>query len=211
MIAATDRHLLAILQRDARTSNTESARQLCMAPFTIWERVRKLETRQPIQRDKARLTPRALDLGLLAFISGRADERLRSFSTGEPLAARPEMQEVHPIASEDGYLVQVRFASTEAVLASLLAVYLIWGSTYLAIHYAVQGAPPFVMLGGRFLIAGGVLCVVLRLRRAAWPTWRHWRLGTPIGGNGMVAWAESQGVPSSLVALVTLIARDAHA
>ncbi len=95
-----------------------------------------------------------------------------------------------------------------AVLANLLAVYLIWGSTYLAIHYAVQGAPPFVMMGMRFLIAGGLLFVVLRLRGAAWPTWRHWRSGTLIGalllfgGNGMVAWAESQGVPSSLAALL---------
>jgi drug/metabolite transporter (DMT)-like permease len=95
-----------------------------------------------------------------------------------------------------------------AVLANLFAVYLIWGSTYLAIHYAVDGAPPFVMMAIRFLIAGGLLFIVLRLRGAAWPTWRHWRSGAIIGalllfgGNGMVAWAESQGVPSSLAALL---------
>ncbi|MBA3823098.1 MAG: EamA family transporter [Ktedonobacterales bacterium] len=95
-----------------------------------------------------------------------------------------------------------------AVLANLFAVYLIWGSTYLAIHFAVQGAPPFVMMAIRFLIAGGLLYTVLRLRGTARPTWQQWRSGAIIGalllfgGNGMVAWAESQGVPSSLAALL---------
>lgn len=95
-----------------------------------------------------------------------------------------------------------------AVIANLIAVYLIWGSTYLAIHYAVQGEPPFVTMGVRFLIAGGLLYVVLRLRGVARPTFRHWRAGAIIGalllfgGNGMVAWAEAQGVPSSLAALL---------
>ncbi|MBA3823099.1 MAG: Lrp/AsnC family transcriptional regulator [Ktedonobacterales bacterium] len=115
MIDDIDRQILSILQHDARTSNAEIARQLCMAPSAILERIRKLETRQLIQGYEARLNPRALDLGLLAFISVRADERMGSASTGELLAALPEVQEVHHIAGEDCYLVKVRVASTEAL------------------------------------------------------------------------------------------------
>ena len=115
MIDDIDRQILSILQQDARTSNAEIARQLGMAPSAILERIRKLETRQLIQSYEARLNPRALDLGLLAFISVRADERLGSTSTGELLAALPEVQEVHHITGEDCYLVKVRVASTEAL------------------------------------------------------------------------------------------------
>ncbi|WP_366914789.1 EamA family transporter, partial [uncultured Meiothermus sp.] len=50
------------------------------------------------------------------------------------------------------------------VVVSLLALYFIWGSTYLAIHYAVQGFPPFLGSAIRFLVAGGVLFVFLRWR-----------------------------------------------
>jgi Lrp/AsnC family transcriptional regulator, leucine-responsive regulatory protein len=115
MIDDIDRQILSILQTDARTSNAEIARQLGMAPSAILERIRKLESRGFIQGYEARLNPRALDLGLLAFISVRADERMSSTSTGELLAALPEVQEVHHIAGEDCYLVKVRVANTEAL------------------------------------------------------------------------------------------------
>jgi drug/metabolite transporter (DMT)-like permease len=86
------------------------------------------------------------------------------------------------------------------------AVYVIWGSTYLGIRVAVETLPPFLMAGGRFFVAGGLLLLVLRMRGAAWPTPRQWRtaaiVGTAllVGGNGLVCWAE-QTVPSGLAAL----------
>jgi drug/metabolite transporter (DMT)-like permease len=92
------------------------------------------------------------------------------------------------------------------VAAAFAAIYLIWGSTYLAIRVAVETLPPFLMAGARFLIAGAVLLTAVRARRVAWPTSRQCRNGVIagtfmlLGGNGLVVWAE-QKVPSSLAAL----------
>jgi drug/metabolite transporter (DMT)-like permease len=91
-------------------------------------------------------------------------------------------------------------------LLALLAVYLIWGSTYLAIRFAIESIPPFLMLATRFLIAGGVLYLFLRLRGAPAPGWKQWAgsaaMGTLLlaGGLGVAAFAE-QWVASGLVAL----------
>ena len=96
------------------------------------------------------------------------------------------------------------------VWVALVAVYVIWGSTYLAIRVAVRTIPPFFMGSIRFLIAGGVLYAVsIRLgeREGDRPTWRQWRAAAIVGGllllggNGGVAWAE-QRVASGIVALV---------
>jgi drug/metabolite transporter (DMT)-like permease len=93
------------------------------------------------------------------------------------------------------------------LLAAFAAIYLIWGSTYLAIRYAVATMPPYLMTGTRFGTAGLILLAVARTRGAAWPTWRQWGVafvsGTLLlaGGIGSVSWAE-QRVPSGLAALV---------
>lgn len=96
------------------------------------------------------------------------------------------------------------------IVAAFAAVYLIWGSTYLAIRFAIETIPPYLMGGARFLIAGGLLYAVLRLRGVAAPTRAQWR-ATLIagglllfGGNGGVMMAE-QFVPSSLAALIIAI------
>lgn len=116
MIDDIDTKILTILQHDARTSNADIARQLGMAPSAIFERIRKLEARGVIAGYTAQLNPRALDLGLLAFVFVRAGERLgQSESTSAQLAAIPEVQEVHHVAGEDCYLVKVRVADTEAL------------------------------------------------------------------------------------------------
>ncbi len=89
---------------------------------------------------------------------------------------------------------------------ALLAVYIIWGSTYLAIRWAVQGLPPFFMAGARFLIAGALLFVFLRLRGTPLPRSKEWGGAALVGvlllvgGNGLVALAE-QWVVSSVAAL----------
>lgn len=100
----------------------------------------------------------------------------------------------------------LRRNSTRIYLA-FAAVYLIWGSTYLAIRFAVETIPPFMMAGTRFLLAGAVLYLSLRLRGVPAPTMGQWRSMSVIGilligaGNGAVSWAE-QTVPSGLTALI---------
>ncbi len=97
--------------------------------------------------------------------------------------------------------------SRGALFLAFAAIYLIWGSTYLAIRVAVETMPPFLMAAARFLVAGALLFAFLRLRGAAWPTAHQWRANTVVGtflllgGNGAVVWAE-QYVPSGLTALL---------
>ena len=93
------------------------------------------------------------------------------------------------------------------VMVALGAVYVIWGSTYLAIRFAIETVPPFLMAGARYLTAGTLLYAWSRLRGAPRPSPVHWRsaylLGALLllGGNGGVVWAE-QHVSSGLVALL---------
>jgi drug/metabolite transporter (DMT)-like permease len=103
--------------------------------------------------------------------------------------------------------------ATWQLLAAFGAIYIIWGSTYLAIRYAVETIPPFVMAGTRAIAAGSLLYVFARRRGAAAPTRREWRDAAIAGGlmltigNGAVTWAEMfipSGVTALLVALVPL-------
>src|SRR6185437_2722685 len=95
-----------------------------------------------------------------------------------------------------------------AVLLALLLVYVIWGSTYLAIHFTVAVFPPFAVASVRFLVAGAILYFWTRARGVPRPTAANWRaafiVGTflLLGGNGLVSLAEQQGVPSGLTALL---------
>ncbi len=99
-----------------------------------------------------------------------------------------------------------RAAPTWLLLAAFAAIYLIWGSTYLAIRWAIESMPPFFMAGTRFLIAGTLLTGFLVLRGVRLPTKRQWFNALILGflllflGNGVVTWAE-QYVASGLVAL----------
>ncbi len=101
-------------------------------------------------------------------------------------------------------------ASRTQILLAFAAVYIIWGSTYLAILFAIETLPPFLMLGARFFVAGSVMYVWLRARGAPKPTGIHWRsaaiLGIlmPVFGTGVVTWSE-QKVPSGTAALLVAI------
>ncbi len=92
------------------------------------------------------------------------------------------------------------------ILLAFAAVYLIWGSTYLAIRVAVETLPPFLLGGARFTLAGLILLAFLKLRGIAWPTAAQTRNSLVagavmlLGGNGLVVWAE-QYVTSSFAAL----------
>lgn len=103
-----------------------------------------------------------------------------------------------------------KHASRAQILAAFASIYLVWGSTYLAISYAVETIPPFLMGGIRFLISGAMLYLWARSRGASRPTRLHWRNAIIagafllLGGNGAVVWAE-QFVPSGLTALLVSI------
>lgn len=93
------------------------------------------------------------------------------------------------------------------VVAALLAVYLIWGSTYLAIRFVVETLPPFLSAGARWAVAGAALYLFMRARGAPAPARQTWRGAVVVGaflllgGNGLVSLAETS-VPSGIAALV---------
>lgn len=101
-----------------------------------------------------------------------------------------------------------RPASTFAIALALAAVYVVWGSTYLGIRFALEGGwPPLLAVsGGRMLVAGGLLYAVLRWRGVSAPTRGQWPVLAVMGllmmllGNGMVVLAEEQ-VSSGLAAI----------
>lgn len=90
------------------------------------------------------------------------------------------------------------------------SVYIIWGSTYLAIRFADETMPPLLMGGVRFLIAGGILFAYALIHDRAWPTWQNWRSTSIVGaflllgGNGIIILTEKV-VPSALAALLVSI------
>jgi drug/metabolite transporter (DMT)-like permease len=92
------------------------------------------------------------------------------------------------------------------VWAALFSLYIIWGSTYLGIRYAVDTIPPMLMTSGRFLVSGVIMYAFLRIRGAANPTPRQfWNAGLVgvfliCGGNGFVTVAEHTGVASGIAA-----------
>ncbi len=97
--------------------------------------------------------------------------------------------------------------SRAKLITAFAAVYLLWGSTFLAIRFAVATLPPFLMAGTRHLVAGAVLYPLARLRSGEQPTRANWSAAALMGalllfgGNGGVSWAE-QIVPSGVAALL---------
>jgi drug/metabolite transporter (DMT)-like permease len=93
------------------------------------------------------------------------------------------------------------------VTAGFAVIYLAWGSTYLAIAYAVRSLPPVLTTAARFIVAGALLCTWAWSRGAPRPTWREWRAASiagsllVVGGTATVCWAE-QSVPSGLASLL---------
>jgi drug/metabolite transporter (DMT)-like permease len=116
------------------------------------------------------------------------------------------MASVRPVAA-------IKANNRLGVIICLGLVYIIWGSTYLAIKVAVETMPPLLMAGVRFLIAGSALYITMRMLKVPRPTMRQWAQAGLVGvlllggGNGTVSWVEQQvpsGIAALLVALVPL-------
>jgi drug/metabolite transporter (DMT)-like permease len=97
------------------------------------------------------------------------------------------------------------------LLACLAATWVIWGSTYLAIKFALESFPPFYQMGTRFLVAGVLLIVWLKLRGRALPTLVEWRNAAIIGtlllvsGMGLTAYSELTVASGLIVAYIAII------
>jgi len=120
MIDQTSLVILDTLQSDARISNAEIGRRVGLAPSAVFERIKKLEERGAVRGYNANIDPAAVDLGLLAFVLVRAEERGGAPRTEAALVAIPEVQEVHHVAGEDCFMLKVRARDT-AALNDLLA------------------------------------------------------------------------------------------
>ncbi len=93
------------------------------------------------------------------------------------------------------------------LLIAFFAIYVIWGSAFIAIHFAIQTIPPFIGASGRFLFAGGLLYLWMRSRGVPNPTRKQW-LAAMVAGflffvvdNGLLVWAQ-QIVPSGTASLI---------
>ena len=90
---------------------------------------------------------------------------------------------------------------------ALIALYIVWGSTYLAIRFTIETIPPFMSAALRFLVSGAILFIWRRMAGDPMPTKPQWistaivGLALLLGGNGLVSWAE-QRVPSGIAALL---------
>ncbi|MEN1834436.1 drug/metabolite exporter YedA [Pseudomonas lijiangensis] len=93
------------------------------------------------------------------------------------------------------------------LIGAFMALYLIWGSTYLVIRIGVESWPPLMLAGVRFMVAGSLMYGYLRYRGVPAPTWAQWKASAAIGflllacGNGGVTLAEHAGVASGIAAL----------
>jgi Lrp/AsnC family transcriptional regulator, leucine-responsive regulatory protein len=112
MIDEIDFKILKILQEKARIPNVEVARQIGMAPSAVLERIRKLENQGFIDGYEVRLNPDRFGRSLVAFVHVTVTSHNPDESFGDRVAQLAEVQEVHYIAGEDGYMLKVRVAGT---------------------------------------------------------------------------------------------------
>src|SRR3954447_22444455 len=96
------------------------------------------------------------------------------------------------------------------IIIAFAALYLVWGSTYLGIRFAIESIPPFLMAGMRFLLAGVIMYVIAWSQGSYKSTWVNWRTSLIIGaclllaGNGGVTISE-QYIDTGLAALIVAI------
>ena len=120
----------------------------------------------------------------------------------DPMTAAPSR-----VGSNPPSVAAVRLGDHQAkVLGAFFLIYVVWGSNFLAIRYAIETIPPFLLMGVRSMLAGLCLYLWARLRSAEPPTLGHWRAAAAVGVllflgcHGLLAWAQGR-VPSGVAAL----------
>ena len=113
MLDQKDKVILKILQKSARTSNAEIARNMGMTASAIFERVKKLEKSGVVKNYEARLEPNRLGLGLLAFVLISLYDLTKMRETGKVIAEFDKIQEIHYIAGKGSIFTKVRTSGTE--------------------------------------------------------------------------------------------------
>jgi Lrp/AsnC family transcriptional regulator, leucine-responsive regulatory protein len=108
-----DLRILELLQANARETQVEIAKAVGLAPSAVQERIRKLEARGVLRGYTIQIDPRALDVGLLAFVAVRSDEAGSENRIAQLLAEHSEVLEVHHVAGDDCYLIKVRSRDAE--------------------------------------------------------------------------------------------------
>jgi Lrp/AsnC family transcriptional regulator, leucine-responsive regulatory protein len=108
-----DLQILDLLQANARETQVEISRVVGLAPSAVLERIRKLEARGVLRGYAARIDPKAVGLGLLAFVAVRSDEAGSENRIAQALAELPDVLEVHHVAGDDCYLIKVRAYDAE--------------------------------------------------------------------------------------------------
>jgi drug/metabolite transporter (DMT)-like permease len=120
---------------------------------------------------------------------------------------------IHPRIHRNMPHSSSKVPSTLALIMGLSTLYLVWGSTYLAIRVAVETLPPFLMSGFRFLVAAAIMIAWITVTRGLRMTWSQLFYNALVGacmllgGNGLVSWAEqeiSSGVATLVVSLSPL-------
>lgn len=112
-IDSIDWRIIEILQGNGRVTQVEIAREVGLAPSAVLERMRKLEAKGIIRGYAAVVDPKAVGLGMLAFVAVRTGEVAGEDGIGRDLAAIPEVLEVHHVAGDDCFLVKVRARDAE--------------------------------------------------------------------------------------------------
>jgi drug/metabolite transporter (DMT)-like permease len=141
----------------------------------------------------------------------KADKTAKSAigTTGSPAAPSAATQSTVDAAAD----ASAQKRKLWLIIGAFAIVYLVWGSTYLAIRISLQSFPPFVLVGLRFVTAGLLMLSITRRQHPGRITARQWINATLVGtalltaGNGMVCWAEqfvASGVVALLVATVPL-------
>jgi Lrp/AsnC family transcriptional regulator, leucine-responsive regulatory protein len=108
-----DASILEILQYNARTTQSDLAKSVGLAPSAVLERLKKLEARGVIKDYVALIDPKVVDRALLAFVAVRTSEHGLESPVAETVAKLPEVMEVHHVAGEDCYFLKVRARDAE--------------------------------------------------------------------------------------------------
>lgn len=119
MIDRRDIEILNIIQENSKASNPVIGKAVGLTPSAVFERVRKLESKGIIQTYNAKLNPRAVGLGVLAFVFVKVEIGTSDSDMDRGLADIDEVQEVHHVSGEDCYMLKV-WASDNEDLGRLL-------------------------------------------------------------------------------------------